>query len=74
MKPSELFGVVVRTIGLIVAMGAVFAIFVATVRIVLHGPRFFEGFLFGIPGLFLGVYFLSGAELLVKSVYPPGER
>ncbi|MGA2620644.1 MAG: hypothetical protein ABSF26_23725 [Thermoguttaceae bacterium] len=70
MKPVELFGVIVRTIGLLVTMCAVFLIFVATVHLVLRGPGFIEGYLLGVPGLFIGIYFLSGAELLVNSVYP----
>jgi hypothetical protein len=70
MKPVELFGVIVRTIGLFVAIGALFLIFVATVHLVLGGPGFLEGYLYGVPNLFVGVYFLSGAELLVKAVYP----
>ncbi len=69
MKPVELFGVIVRTIGLLVALGSLAWIFAATMHLVLGGPGFFEGYLYGIPGLFIGVYFLSGAELLVSSVY-----
>lgn len=70
MKPVELFGVIVRSVGLLVTMTALFLILMATVHSVFNGPGFFEGYLFGVPGLFVGLYFLSGAELLVKSVYP----
>jgi hypothetical protein len=70
MKPVELFGVIVRTIGLLVTMAALLQIFAATVHLFLGRPGFLEGCLFGVPGLFLGLYFLSGAELLVDSVYP----
>lgn len=70
MKPAELFGVIVRTIGLLATMGAVFLLFVATVHLAFNGPAFLEGYLYGVPGLFVGVYLRSGAELLVNSVYP----
>jgi hypothetical protein len=70
MKPSDLFGVLVRTIGLLITMGALLLIVVATVHLVLRGPGFLEGYLYGVPGLFVGVYFLSGAESLVNAVYP----
>jgi hypothetical protein len=70
MKPIELFGVIVRTIGLLVAMGALLMILVATVHLVLWGPGFLQGYLYGVVGLFVGIYFLSGAELMVKAVYP----
>ncbi len=76
MKPAEMFGVVVRTIGLLMTLGALSSFFVATMNLVLGGPGFLGGFLYGIPGMFLGLYFLSGAELLVNAVYPraPGVR
>ncbi len=70
MKPVELFGVIVRTIGLLVTMGALLLFLVATVHLVCGGPGFLEGYLFGFPGLFVGIYFLSGAEALVNAVYP----
>jgi len=70
MKPAELFGVIVRTIGRLIAMIALLLIVVETVHLVAGGPGFFEGYLYGVPGLFVGIYFLSGAESLVNSVYP----
>jgi hypothetical protein len=70
MKPAELFGVIVRTVGLLLVLFALFLIVVATVHLVAKGPDFLEGYLCGVPGLFVGIYFLSGAELLVNSVYP----
>jgi hypothetical protein len=70
MKPAELFGVIVRTIGLLNTIGALFLIFVATVHLAFGGPGFLEGYLYGVPGLFVGLYFISGAALLVNSVYP----
>ena len=51
-------------------MFALFLIVAETVHLVAEGPGFFEGYLYGVPGLFVGIYFLSGAELLVNSVYP----
>ncbi len=72
MKPVELFGVIVRTVGLLITVGAMFWIFVATVHLILERPvsLVLEVYLYGVPGLFVGLYFLSGAELLVRSVYP----
>jgi hypothetical protein len=64
MKPSELFGVVVRTIGLLIVLEAVSLICVATLHIVLRI----------VLSLFVGVYFLSGAESLVDLVYPSPPR
>jgi hypothetical protein len=70
MKPVELFGVIVRTIGLLVAMGSLSSMCVHLISVVVGGPGSLGGLLLGIPGLFVGIYFLSGAELLVDSVYP----
>lgn len=72
MKPAELFGVIVRTIGLLSALGGLFLVFLATVHVAFNGPGFFEGYIYGVPGLFVGVYLLSGAKLLINSVYPTG--
>jgi hypothetical protein len=70
MKPAEMFGVMVRTIGLLVTMGALFLISVITMELIFKGLGVVEGYLLGLLGMFIGLYFLSGAELLVKAVYP----
>lgn len=72
MKPSELFGVVVRTIGLLVLLSAVWATFLGSLGVALGGPGQTVGMLFfGIPALLIGLWLMrSGAHALVRFAYP----
>ncbi len=70
MKPSELFGVLVRTVGLVVTLSALGLIGLAILSAVMGGPESVLGLLIrGIPTLLVGLWLLSGAEWLVRLVY-----
>jgi hypothetical protein len=70
MKPSDLFGVAVRTLGLMLLVGSLYPIYWAFLSLVMGGPGSFIGILImAIPPLFIGVYFLSGAKGLVYLTY-----
>jgi hypothetical protein len=72
MKPADVFGVAVRTIGLLVILAAVWAIFLGTLAIVGGGPGQVAGLLFfGIPALIVGLILLrGGADAIVRFAYP----
>ncbi len=66
MKPSELFGVIVRTIGLILVLSALCQVFIAILNLVGGGPGNVVGMLlYGIPALLVGLWFLRGAKALI---------
>ncbi|MGD0655967.1 MAG: hypothetical protein ABSA16_16645 [Thermoguttaceae bacterium] len=70
MKPSDLFGVVVRTLGLLLLMGSLWLLFWAFLNLVMGGPGSTIGLMItAIPPLFVGVYFLGGAKGLVYLTY-----
>jgi hypothetical protein len=70
MKPSDIFGVVVRSLGLVLVLGALAILFFAFLNLFLGGPGNILGMLIcAIPQLFVGVWFLSGAESLVRLAY-----
>lgn len=67
MKPSELFGVFVRTMGLFLTLAALLQIFLA----ILKGPQnVFGMLLFGVPMLLVGLWFLRGAKALISFAFP----
>ena len=70
MKPSDVFGVVVRSLGLLLVMGVLWAIYWAFLNLLMGGPANVLGIIIGtIPALFVGVYFLGGAKGLVYLAY-----
>ena len=70
MKPSELFGVVVRSVGLLLTVLAMCVFFGAFASLVLRGPASVVGLLIiGIPQLLLGIWLLLGASNLAASLY-----
>lgn len=70
MKPSELFGVVIRTIGLLLLMSAVSQIIWAMVNMIGGGPgNAAVMLLIGIPCFLVGSWFLRGAPILVSYAY-----
>jgi hypothetical protein len=69
MKPSELFGVVVRSLGLLVMLPAMWCIFWAILNLVLGGPNAVGMLVAGIPALLLGTWLLLGASGLAAAVY-----
>jgi hypothetical protein len=75
MNPVQLFGVAVRTIGLLTTMSASWAIFDGLflpaaappdVPIHLSGVPF----AYGIPAMIIGLWLLRGAKALVAFAYP----
>lgn len=71
MRPSELFGVVVRTIGLLAVLSAAWAMLLATLAVVGGGPGANAMLLAGIPMLLVGSWLLrGGADSLVRFAYP----
>jgi hypothetical protein len=70
MKPSDVFGVAVRTIGLILLLASLWLFFWAFLNLVMGGPSSVIGMIIlAIPPLFVAVYFLGGAKGLVYLAY-----
>ena len=70
MKPSDIFGVAVRTIGLILLLGSLWLLFWAFLNLVMGGPSSAFGMIIlAIPPLLVSVYFLGGAKGLVYLAY-----
>jgi len=70
MKASELFGVVVRGIGLIMTICGIWQVSFATLELALGGPgNRIEMLLYGIPTLLVGLWFLRGAKSLMLFAY-----
>jgi hypothetical protein len=77
MKPAELFGVLVRFLGLLIVLGALWTLFWAFVNLVGRGPADVIAMLLcGIPLLFVGLWFLGWADTLASWTYPekPSDR
>ena len=71
MKPSELFGVIVRAIGLPLVLAALWQLLGAVVNLVGGGPgNVVAMFMTGIPALVVGLWFLRGAKALVSFAFP----
>jgi hypothetical protein len=70
MKPSELFDVVIRSIGLLITLSAMSFLFYAILNLALGGPISVVGLLIiGIPSLLVGIWLLRGASHLAASLY-----
>jgi hypothetical protein len=71
MRPAELFGVVVRTIGLLVLLSAAWALVLATLAVAGGGPGANAMLLAGVPMFVVGWWMLrGGADALVRFAYP----
>jgi hypothetical protein len=71
MKDRNVFGIVVRTVGLIVVLIALGLIFPALLSLVMGGPGTLIGLLFyGIPLLLVGLWLLRGARSIVSFAFP----
>lgn len=70
MTPRETLGVILRSVGLLVSVIAACLVFWASLNVALGGPGFPVGFVLGVPGLLLGVWFLRGARLIVDFAFP----
>jgi hypothetical protein len=75
MKPSELFGVVVRSVGLLLVLSAAWVLFWAILNLVMGGPANVAGMLVvGIPALLVGIWLLRGGSNLAAAVYSNESR
>lgn len=75
MKSSEVFGVVVRSVGLVVVMLAAWALCWTMWILVLGGSDFGVGlFVNSIAGLLIGGWLLRGAPALVEFAYQTDEN
>jgi len=71
MKPSELFGVFVRTMGLFLILAALWKIFLAILNLVGGGPQNVLGMLlYGVLMLLVGLWFLRGPKALISFAFP----
>jgi hypothetical protein len=74
MNPSDLFGVIARTIGFVMLLGALWQIALELLTLVAGRPaNVLASLLTGIPALLLGLWFLSGAKSLIAYAYPTQE-
>ena len=75
MKSSELFGVLVRIIGLVIVLTALCQIAFAILNLIGGGPGNVGAMLlYGIPALLVGLWFLRGARALVSFAFPEDTR
>ena len=74
MKPSEVFGIFIRCVGLVLALFGLHELF-RTVIMLLQNISVFSlsPLMLGIPTLVLGVWLLRGAPWLVFFSYPQGQ-
>jgi hypothetical protein len=75
MKPPDVFGIVVRTLGLLLVLGVAPCLLLAILSLALGGPyNVAELLIFGLPTLVVGLWLLRGAPLLVSFAYPDAFR
>jgi hypothetical protein len=71
MKPSDIFGIVVRTVGLIMLLAGLWTIGYALLILLGGGPGGTAGLLItGVPELLVGLWLLRGAKPLVQFAFP----
>jgi hypothetical protein len=74
MKPKQAFGVVVRTVGLILLI--IGALYVVSGLIALFEPRYkpaWPYFIIGTGGVLISLYLLRGGAHIVQFAYPETE-
>lgn len=70
MTPREAFGLIVRTVGLLLTLVAVGLIYSGSLSLLLGGPANMTALLaYGIPEFLAGVWLLRGAPDLVSFAY-----
>ena len=74
MTPQQCFGVVIRTVGLLLLVGSLYFLFTAAYLLAstlqrLHSPPSTYA-LYGAAAGLLSLYFLRGAPLLMRFCYP----
>ncbi len=74
MKPNDLFGVVVRAVGLILVLTSLRQVFIAIVSLVGGGSENAVGLLlFGVPAMLIGIWLVGGAKSLIDFAYPEAD-
>lgn len=74
MKPEDAFAVVVRTIGLIVCLGAGWSLFFGSLGMLLGGTPAAVALAFlGFPAFLVGLWLLRGARSVVAFAFPNDE-
>ena len=75
MKPSEVFAIVIRTVGLIISLFAAGLLSFALLNLVLGGPVNAGGMIIvGGPILLVGLWLLRGAPRLQAFAFPKEKR
>jgi hypothetical protein len=73
MKTTQIYGIIVRTVGLIVVVASAGFLIPGILSLILGGPL--TGLLFyGVPAFFLGLWLLRGARSIVSFAYPEEAR
>ena len=73
MTTTDVFGIIVRTFGLIVVLLALGFILPAILSLTMGGPGTLIGMLFyGVPTLIVGLWLLRGGRAVVSFAYPTG--
>jgi hypothetical protein len=70
MKPSDVFGIVVRTAGLVITLMGLWRIGYAVLALVGGGPGSAHLLITGVPELLVGLWLLRGAKPLVQFAFP----
>ena len=73
MKPVDVFGIIVRTVGLIITLGIAWRMCVSITMLLGGSWADLMNLLFYIPLLLVSLWLLHGAHALVNFAYP-GER
>jgi hypothetical protein len=69
MKDIEVFGIVVRSVGLIVTLASAWVICLSLLSLVMGGPGIIGGLIYGIPGLLVGLWLLRGARSIASFAF-----
>ena len=71
MNASEIFGLIIRSVGLALSLLGIHEVYRAIIMLV-QGISLtsFMPLLFGIPNLLIGIWFLRGAPWLMSFSYP----
>lgn len=75
MKPEEVFGIVVRTIGLLMLIPASLSAAYGLLGLLMGGPaQTIVTLLFSVPTALVGLWMVRGANSLIEFAYPPPGR
>lgn len=74
MKPPDALGLVVRCLGLPLSLYGAHHVYRIILRLVGSPIDWASFFIFGVPSLVVGVWFLRGAPRLISFCYRSGEQ